>query len=89
VVVPSHDPEVVRQLGWIPEAAFAEGLQFVAADGRNWQGAAAVERIISDLASDAWAWGALEGALRLPGARPLLRLGYDTFARHRCRLGCG
>lgn len=85
----SADERVARELDWIPVPAFGEGLQFVASDGRNWQGAAAVECIVQHLARDGALWRSLAFTLRVPGARTLLRIGYDTFARHRCRFGCG
>lgn len=87
-VVSASHPVVADHLGWIPAQALDEGLQVVAGDGRNWQGAAAVEAVLACLGTvqrSAY-WATL--LLRLPGARSLLRWGYTRFARHRRRFGC-
>jgi predicted DCC family thiol-disulfide oxidoreductase YuxK len=83
--VPYQDDEVRRALSFIPHSAFEDALQLVAPDGRNWEGATAVEAIVAQLPATAWA----SPLFRLPGVRPLARKGYRAFAKNRHRLGCG
>ncbi|MEO7102252.1 MAG: DUF393 domain-containing protein, partial [Gemmatimonadaceae bacterium] len=53
--VSSQDPSVLERFPWIPQAAYAESLQLVRqSDGRTWQGAAAVEEILSRLRAGRW-----------------------------------
>ncbi|HEU4412218.1 MAG TPA: DUF393 domain-containing protein [Polyangiaceae bacterium] len=84
-LVPSQGPGVRARFPWIPERAYAESVQLVAADGRTWQGAAAVERII-DLMPKGWL---ISWVFSIPFVRPLAERFYRWFARHRYRLGCG
>lgn len=83
--VPYQDAEVRGALSFIPEAAFAEALQVVAPDGRNWEAATAVEVIVAGLPATGWA----APVFKVPGVRPLAEKGYRAFARNRHRLGCG
>ena len=85
-IVPSQRADIRARYPWIPDAAYAAALQVVRdADGRTWQGASAVEQVISEL-RDGWllAW-----LFHIPFARPVAERLYGWFARHRNRLGCG
>lgn len=84
-LVPSQAPGVKARFPWLPERAYAESVQLIAADGRTWQGAAAVERII-DLMPKGWL---ISWVFSIPAVRPLAERFYRWFARHRYRLGCG
>lgn len=83
--VPYQDETVRRALSFIPPDAFEDALQLVAPDGRNWEGAAAVEVILAGLPATGWA----SPLFRVPGVRPLARKSYRAFAGNRHRLGCG
>lgn len=80
-----QDDDVRRTLDFIPDGAFEEALQVVAPDGRNWEGAPAVEVIVAQLPATSWA----APLFKVPGVRPLADKGYRAFARNRHRLGCG
>jgi predicted DCC family thiol-disulfide oxidoreductase YuxK len=84
-VVTSQAPGVQARFPWIPPDAYRESLQLVAADGRTWQGAAAIERILDLLPRGRW----ITWVFSLPFARPLAERFYRWFARNRYRLGCG
>lgn len=84
-LTPSQGPGVRARYPWIPERAYAESVQLIAADGRTWQGAAAVERII-ELIPKGWLFSWI---FKLPFVRPLAERFYRWFARHRYALGCG
>jgi len=84
-IVPSQAPGVQARFPWIPPHAYAESVQFIAPGGRTFQGARAVEEIISVLPRVGWlAW-----AFKIPFVRPLAERFYRWFARNRYRLGCG
>ncbi len=84
-VVPSQQPGVTARFPWIPTHAYAEALQMVAADGTTWQGAAAVEQLLTVLPRGrliAWVF-------KIPFVRTIADRFYRWFARNRYRLGCG
>ena len=84
-IVPSQQPGVMERFPWIPERAFADALQLVAADGTTWQGAAAIEKLLDVLPKGrriSWIY-------KIPFARALADRFYRWFARNRYRLGCG
>lgn len=84
-VVPSQQPGVTARFPWIPTHAYAEALQLVAADGTTWQGASAIERLLTVLPRGrliAWVF-------RIPFVRTIADRFYRWFARNRYRLGCG
>jgi predicted DCC family thiol-disulfide oxidoreductase YuxK len=83
--VPFQDDAVRDTLDFIPRQAFEDALQLVAPDGRNWEGATAVEVLVAKLPATGWAAPLFE----VPGVRSLARKGYRAFARNRHRLGCG
>ncbi len=71
-VVPSQDPQM-------------DALQLVAPDGRVWQGAAAIEQLLTLLPRGrlvAWMF-------YVPFARVIADRVYRWIARNRYRLGCG
>jgi predicted DCC family thiol-disulfide oxidoreductase YuxK len=84
-VVTSQAPGVQARFPWIPPDAYRDSLQLVEEGGRNWQGAAAVERILDLLPRGRW----ITWVFSLPFARPLAERFYRWFARNRYRLGCG
>ncbi len=84
-VVASQEAGVPERFPWIPESAYQDSLQVIAADGRTWQGAAAIEELLRRLPHGplvAWVF-------RIPLVRPLAERFYRWFARNRYRLGCG
>jgi predicted DCC family thiol-disulfide oxidoreductase YuxK len=84
-LVPSQFPGIHARFPWIPARAYLEALQLVGPGGRTWQGAAAVEQLISVLPRGrlvSWVFG-------LPFVRALADRFYRWFARNRYRLGCG
>lgn len=84
-VVPSQQAGVMARFPWIPAHAYAEALQLIAADGTTWQGAAAVEQLLTVLPRGrliAWVFA-------IPFVRTLADRFYRWFARNRYRLGCG
>ena len=84
-VVSSQSPGVMARFPWIPERAYADALQLVAADGTTWQGAAAIEQLLSVLPRGEWiAW-----MFKVPFVRGIADRFYRWFARNRYRLGCG
>lgn len=83
-IVPSQDPGVEDRFAWIPPEAFDASVQLVAADGRTWSGAAALERLLHVLPRGRW----LRWIFRVPFARPLAERVYRSFAGNRHRMGC-
>jgi predicted DCC family thiol-disulfide oxidoreductase YuxK len=85
-IVPSRTPGLDVRFPWIPERAFTDSMQLVrAADGRTWEGAAAIEQLLDVLPRGRWiAW-----IFRVPLVRGLADRSYRWFARNRYHLGCG
>jgi len=76
---------VMARFPWIPPRAYADALQMIAADGTTWQGAAAIEQLLTVLPK-----GMLLGwVFRVPFIRTLADRFYRWFARNRYRMGCG
>lgn len=76
--VPERFPEVGR-------AEFEESVQLFGPEGGRWEGAAAIEQILTLLPrARPLAW-----LFRIPFARPVARWAYRLFARNRDKLGCG
>jgi predicted DCC family thiol-disulfide oxidoreductase YuxK len=70
---------------WIPAKAYGEALQLIGPGGRTWQGAAAIEQLLTILPK-----GKLVSWLfKVPFVRVLADRFYRWFARNRYRLGCG
>jgi predicted DCC family thiol-disulfide oxidoreductase YuxK len=84
-VVSSQQPGVQARFPWIPPRAYVEALQLVAADGTTWQGAAAVEQLLSALPKGRL----ISWIFKIPFARPIADRFYKWFARNRYKLGCG
>lgn len=85
-MVAAQAPDVRSRFPWIPERAYAESLQVVRlADGKTWQGAAAIEQLLDVLPRGRWiAW-----IIAVPFVRGLAERFYRWFARNRYRMGCG
>ncbi len=85
-IIPSQTPGLDIRFPWIPERAFMDSMQLVrAADGRTWEGAAAVEQLLDVLPRGRWiAW-----TFRIPLVRGIAERLYRWFARNRYRMGCG
>jgi len=85
-IVASETPDLAARFPWIPARAYAESIQVVrCADGRTWQGAAAMELLIDVLPKGklvSWIFS-------IPLARPVADKAYRWFARNRYHLGCG
>ena len=84
-VVLSQASGVMARFPWIPARAYAEALQLIGPGGRTWQGAAAIEQLLSVLPKGklvAWLF-------KIPFARPIADRSYKWFARNRYHLGCG
>ena len=84
--VPSEQPSVLERFPWIPPGAYAKSLQLVRqSDGRTWQGASAVEEILSRLRAGRW----VSWLFSIPFGRRVADRLYRWFADHRHELGCG
>lgn len=85
-IVPSQLTGVHDRFPWIAPEAYAESLQVVRnSDNRTWQGAAAVEQIVSELRAG---WF-LSWLFAIPFGRPIADRLYRWIADHRHELGCG
>jgi predicted DCC family thiol-disulfide oxidoreductase YuxK len=84
-IVPSQQPGVQARFPWIPARAYMESVQLIRADGRTWQGAAAIEQILDVLPKGKL----LTWIFSIPFVRPLAEKFYRWFARNRYMLGCG
>ena len=84
-VVPSQATGVMARFPWIPVKSFSEAIQLVGPGGETWQGAAAVEQLLTILPRGRWiAW-----VFRVPFVRALADRMYRWVARNRYRMGCG
>lgn len=85
-IMASQAPGVPQRFPWIDSRAFVESLQLVrSADGKTWQGAAAIEQLLGVLPRGRW----IGWVFHVPLARGLAERLYRWFARNRYRLGCG
>jgi predicted DCC family thiol-disulfide oxidoreductase YuxK len=84
-IVSSQQPGVQARFPWIPARAYTESVQFIARDGRTWQGARAIEEIIDALPKGRF----ITWVFSIPFVRPLAEKFYRWFARNRYKLGCG
>ncbi|MFN2398513.1 MAG: thiol-disulfide oxidoreductase DCC family protein [Gemmatimonadaceae bacterium] len=84
-IVASQANGVHARFPWIPAPAYQESMQLIAPNGRTWQGAAAIEQLLTVLPRGRW----MSWPFKLPFARGLAERLYRWFARHRYRLGCG
>lgn len=84
-VVASQAPGVMARFPWIPAASYAQAIQLVGPGGATWQGAAAVEQLLTVLPRGPWiAW-----IFKIPFVRTLADRVYRWVARNRYRMGCG
>jgi predicted DCC family thiol-disulfide oxidoreductase YuxK len=84
-VVPSQATGVMARFPWIPSRAYAEAIQLVGPGGETWQGAAAVEQLLTVLPRGRW----IGWVFRIPYVRALADRIYRWVARNRYRMGCG
>jgi predicted DCC family thiol-disulfide oxidoreductase YuxK len=84
-IIASQNSCVRARFPWIPSRAYSESVQLIAAGGRTWQGAAAVEKIIDLMPRGRL----LTWIFSIPFARPIAERFYRWFARNRYQLGCG
>ena len=84
-VVPSQATGVLARFPWIPPEAYAQALQLVGPGGTTWQGAAAIEQLLTVLPRGRW----ISWIFHIPWVRALADRVYRWVARHRYRLGCG
>lgn len=84
-IVPSQAPGVQQRFPWIDPSAFIDSMQVVrSTDGKTWQGAAAIEQLLTVLPRGPWiAW-----VFHVPLVRGQAERSYRWFARNRCSLGC-
>lgn len=84
-VLPSQAAGVMARFPWIPAEAYAQAIQLVGPGGQTWQGAAAIERLLTILPRGRWiAW-----IFHIPFVRTLADRVYRWVARNRYRMGCG
>src|SRR5919199_1708748 len=83
--IPSQNATVPARFPWIPAQAYAEALQLIGPGGRTWQGAAAVEQLLTILPKG-WLIGWI---FKLPFVGRLADRFYRWFARNRYKFGCG
>jgi predicted DCC family thiol-disulfide oxidoreductase YuxK len=84
-VIPSQNTSVPVRFPWIPAAAYAESIQLIGPGARTWQGAAAIEQLLTILPRGRW----LGWVFKLPFMGELADRFYRWFARNRYRFGCG
>lgn len=85
-VIPSQKPGTPARFPWIPTRAYTESVQVIrTADGKTWQGAAALEQILDILPKGKF----ISWIFSIPFIRPLAEKFYRWFALNRYRLGCG
>jgi predicted DCC family thiol-disulfide oxidoreductase YuxK len=84
-MIPSQSPSVAVRFPWIPPSAYAESMQLIDADGRTWQGAAAIEQLLRVLPRGRFvAW-----LFHIPLVGRIADRAYRWFARNRYRFRCG
>jgi predicted DCC family thiol-disulfide oxidoreductase YuxK len=85
-IIPSQQHGVRARFPWIPDRAYAESLQLIRrSDWRTWQGAAAIEQLLTVLPRGRW----ISWIFRIPLVRVIADRLYRWFARNRYHLGCG
>ena len=84
-IIPSQRDDVRARFPWIPHSAYAESLQLIrTADGRTWQGGAAVEQLLDVLPRGR----RISWVFSVPFVRAIADRLYRWFARNRYQLGC-
>ena len=84
-VVPSQANGVRARFPWIPAVAYTQAIQLVGPGGETWQGAAAVEQLLTVLPRGRW----ISWVFHVPFVRTLADKVYRWIARNRYRMGCG
>jgi predicted DCC family thiol-disulfide oxidoreductase YuxK len=84
-IVPSQNTSVHARFPWIPVEAYAESVQLVGPGGRTWQGAGAIEQLLTILPRG----GLIGWVFKLPYMGRAADRFYRWFARNRYRFGCG
>ena len=85
-ILPSQWPGLAERFPQIGASDYLQSVQLVrVADGKRWQGAAAIEQLIDVLPRGGW----ISWIFSIPFVRPLAERFYRWFARNRYRLGCG
>lgn len=84
-VVPSQATGLMARFPWIPAKAYAQALQLVGPGGTTWQGAAAIEQLLTLLPRGRW----ISWIFHIPFIRVIADRIYRWVARNRYRLGCG
>ena len=84
-VTASQTAGVMARFPWIPARSYAQAIQLIGPGGETWQGAAAIEQLLTVLPRGRWiAW-----IFHVPFVRALADRIYRWVARNRYRLGCG
>lgn len=83
-IIRSQTPGLHERFPWISAQAYRESLQVIGPDGETWQGAAAVEQILTVLPHGRL----IRWLFQIPFVRPLAEKVYRWIARNRYRLGC-
>jgi predicted DCC family thiol-disulfide oxidoreductase YuxK len=83
-VIPAQDSAVPSRFPWLSEEALRGSIHLVGPGNRTWEGAGALEELVSVLPR--WRWAAW--VFSLPFARPLARWVYRWVARNRYRISC-
>jgi len=82
--LPNQDPTVSERFPSLSPKALEGSLHLVGPEGEVWEGAAALEVLVSLLPNLSWAtW-----VFRIPFARPLAQRVYPWLAKNRYRLSC-
>jgi predicted DCC family thiol-disulfide oxidoreductase YuxK len=85
-IIPSQTSGVRERFPWIPSRAYVDSMQVIRTrDGKTWQGAAALEELLTVLPRGKL----ISWMFKIPFVRPLVDRFYRWFARNRYRLGCG
>jgi predicted DCC family thiol-disulfide oxidoreductase YuxK len=84
-VVPSQATGLMARFPWIPREAYAKAIQLVGPGGATWQGAQAVEQLLTILPRGRL----ISWVFHVPGIRALADRIYRWVARNRYRMGCG
>ena len=83
--IPSQNTSVHARFPWIPAEAYAEAVQLIGPGGQTWQGAGAIEQLLTILPR-----GGLFGwVFKLPFADRAADRFYRWFAKNRYHFGCG
>ena len=84
-VIPSQTSGLLPRFPWIPREAYGKAIQLVGPGGQTWQGAQAVEQLLTILPRGRL----ISWVFRIPGVRILADRIYRWVARNRYRMGCG